>query len=243
MSATPHLDDCRAARVPREGLAVLAPLRHMTNVHVVELGHEAWVSWEGEMPSVVNTLLAIEGARLYRPSQSGWHLLDQSLPDFAVPHTQESLRLDRAVVPEPCIPVMLQAFRGERIPVSLTPCDRPRPTTALRCQRATLIEWCDRAPMAEIEAISGAWSGSKVWLRGRLPALPDAERFWGERVLTPLGFRPEPDWPESALRQAAIVDDEEILVLTAEEPEAIALSAFRKLSRASIRRLSHSADR
>lgn len=237
MSATPHLDACRAARVPREGLAVLAPLRHMTNVRVVELGHEAWVSWEGEMPSVVSALLAVEGARFYRPSESGWQMLDQALPDFTVPRTQESLPLDRAVVPEPCVPITLANFRGKRIPISIVACDRPRPTAALRCHCAALMEWSDRAPTAEIEALSGAWSGTNVWLRGRLPALLKAERFWGERVLAPLGFRAEPDWPDAALRQAALVDDDEILVLTAEEPEAISLAAFRKLTRASIRRL------
>jgi hypothetical protein len=49
-------------------------------------------------------------------------------------------------------------------------------------------------------------------------------------------MRPEPDWPESPLRFAAIVDDDETLVLTANGPEALPDSAFGPLTRASVRR-------
>ena len=239
MNATANLEACRAARIPRGGLVALAALRRSADVHVTEFGDEAWIDWPGEMPSLVNALLAIEGARLYRKAKLGWIAIDRSLPDFAVPEMQESLALDRAIVPASFDAVAVPIFQGKRIPITLKANASPRPTSALRCHPNALQEWCDRATAAEIEAVSAACCGSSVWLRGGLPALPNVERFWGERVLVPVGYRPEPDWPEAALRQAAIVDDDEILVLTPDGPEAIAVGAFRALSRASVRRLLH----
>ncbi len=41
---------------------------------------------------------------------------------------------------------------------------------------------------------------------GRLPLLPDATRYWGIDLLTPLGYRLEPDLPESTVRRAAGAD-------------------------------------
>jgi MoxR-vWA-beta-propeller ternary system domain bpX2 len=237
MNATASLDACRAARIPKSGLAVLAPLRRMTNVRVIEIGQEAWITWDGEMPSVVNALLAIEGSSLYRRTDSSWLVIDRSVPDFSVPHPKKSLPLDCAVVPNPIDALPAPEFQGRRIPVTLKPCDKPRPTTAQRCRLQALAQWGERATTAEIEVVTGAWNGTHVWLRGRLPALPTAERFWGERVLIQLGWRADPDWPEAALLEAAIVDKEELLVLTADGPEAIALAAFKPLSRARIRRL------
>ena len=70
----------------------------------------------------------------------------------------------------------------------------------------------------------------------QLPATPGADRFWGDRVLIALGFRSNPDWPESALREAAQVGRNEILILTENAAEAIPANAFRPLTRAAIRR-------
>jgi hypothetical protein len=63
------------------------------------------------------------------------------------------------------------------------------------------------------------------------------ERFWGDRVLVPLGFRAEPDWPEGALREAANVGPDELLVLTENATEAIPADAFGPLTRGAVRRV------
>lgn len=55
-------------------------------------------------------------------------------------------------------------------------------------------------------------------------------------MLIPLGFRPEPDWPESALREAANVGPQETLVLFEDGAEVIPADVFRPLTRAAIRR-------
>jgi hypothetical protein len=46
----------------------------------------------------------------------------------------------------------------------------------------------------------------------RLPLLPGGERFWGERVLLPLGWRAEPELPESAIYAALGIEDDAILL-------------------------------
>ena len=89
------------------------------------------------------------------------------------------------------------------------------------------MEWADGALTADIEALTAARRGGEVWLTGeQLPALAGGERFWGKRVLVPLGFRPDPDWPESALLAAAECGDDEALILTADGAEVLPRSAF-----------------
>jgi hypothetical protein len=73
-------------------------------------------------------------------------------------------------------------------------------------------------------------------LRGeRLPAIVEAERFWGGRVLVPLGFRVEPDLPETAIRAAAAVSPNEVLILTPDGAETVPEQAFAPLTRARAR--------
>ena len=60
-------------------------------------------------------------------------------------------------------------------------------------------------------------------------------RFWGETVLVPTGFRPEPDLPAAALRAALGVAADELLVLDETGAEVIPRAAFEPLTRAGVR--------
>ena len=71
-------------------------------------------------------------------------------------------------------------------------------------------------------------------LGGRLPAVP-GERFWGDRVLVPAGFRPEPDLPPYVLRSACDVAENELLLLDLAGAAAIRDDAFEPLTRAGVR--------
>jgi hypothetical protein len=114
--------------------------------------------------------------------------------------------------------------------------DRPRPATALRCAPDVLARWADTATTARIERLSGAWDGSRILVRGRaLPEVPSGERFWGNRLLIPLGFRPGPDLPERALLKALHAGDEELFLLEADGCEVVPLAAFQPLTRAALR--------
>jgi hypothetical protein len=232
------LDDCRAARLPLAVLAVLAPLRAAGGVRVVG-ADPTWVTWDAPRPDVVAALLAVPGVELFEPRGGRWFRTGDRLPAFDVPPPGESVPLDRLVVPGPFAAAEPGNRELKRVPLRLVRSAMPRPTSAVRCSLAALVAWADAATTAEITAVKAARCGDTAWLLGsRLPALPGAERFCGDRVLIPLGFRADPDWPEAALREAANVGPDELLVLTEEETEAIPVDAFRPLTRGSIRRAS-----
>jgi hypothetical protein len=108
--------------------------------------------------------------------------------------------------------------------------------SALRCSLPVLNRWADGATRASIECLHAARCGERELLRGaRLPSLPKSVRYWGRRVLMPLGFRPEPDLPESALIEALGLASGEIAVLDPTGVEAIPEDAFQPLTRAGVR--------
>src|SRR5262249_9797231 len=87
-----------------------------------------------------------------------------------------------------------------------------------------------------LAALRAACCQGRVLLRGeRLPLLAGGERFWGERVLVPLGCRPEPELPESALREALALGDDELLLLGEGPPEVVPEAALQPLTRARLR--------
>jgi hypothetical protein len=228
---------CRAARLPAAGLTLLAPLRASGGVQVIT-GEPAWVTWDGDRPDVLAAVVAVPGAELFEPRDGRWFRPGGHLPAFGLPAQGEPAPLDRAVVPAPLAPTEADPREFSRVPLRLVRCERERPATAVRCSVAALQAWADVATTAEITAVRAARSGDVAWLLGtKLPVLAGAERFWGERVLIPLGFRAEPDWPESALREAANVGPDELLVLTETGTEAIPADAFRVLTRGAIRRV------
>ena len=235
------LDACRAARLPLAGLAALAPLRAAGGVRVIG-GDPAWVTWDGPRPDVVAAFLTVPGTELFEPRDGRWFRSGDRLPAFDVPPPGDPVLLDRAVIPGPFAEKEPGDRELKRVPLRLVRSDTPRPTSAARCSLTALQIWADAATSTEIGVVKAARCGDVVWLLGsRLPALSGGERFWGDRVLIPLGFRPEPDWPEAALREAANVGPDELLVLTEPGSEAIPTDAFRPLTRGSIRRASGAA--
>jgi hypothetical protein len=115
------------------------------------------------------------------------------------------------------------------------------------CALTGLAAWAEDVPTERLAALRAAWTGGsgsraddpEVIVLGSaptLPELPDGVRFWGsDRLLVPLGFRPEPELPEPALCRALGAGPDDQVVLHGEEPELIPRGAFRPLSRASIR--------
>jgi hypothetical protein len=235
MSTAATLEQCRAARLPKSSLAALASLRRLQAIRVQEEADGAWVFWDSALPSVIRALLPVPGVAFYFPEGKHWRPFGAFLPEFAV--AKASARsLDSVVLPAAISAEPPPQFVGKRLPVRLAPSRRPHPATAMRCELSALQQWVETATTLEIQQLSGAILDTSVWLLGNpLPVMPGAERFWGNRVLVPLGSCPEPDWPENPLRWAARVDDDEILVLTNDGPEALPASAFRPLSRAAVR--------
>src|SRR5207244_3871406 len=114
--------------------------------------------------------------------------------------------------------------------------DRPRQTTAMLCRLTQLGAWADSVTTDHLTSIRAAMCGDDVLLLGRrLPALANCERFWGRRVLAPLGYRLEPTLPESELLDAWEVDEEEFVLIHTEQVEIVSQNVFEPLTRARIR--------
>jgi hypothetical protein len=122
-----------------------------------------------------------------------------------------------------------------RLAVTLVRGGSPQPVTALACRVADLESWADTATTREIAGVSAALCGDRALLRGKVPTIPGATRFWGDTVLIPAGFRCDPDVSAATLRAAAGATDGELLVLTESATEILPLSAFAPLTRAGVR--------
>jgi hypothetical protein len=245
-----RLEDVCAARLPVSALEVLADLRRESGIRVrlapasgdgVNEAH-AWVHWDPGNLTVLRRLLPLRGIELYAPRDGLWYRPGAHLPSFGVPQeaNDEAIPLARAVTPRPIevIEAGGDDVRGPRpIRLGLTRArdETPRETTALLCVLTELGEWADRATTTQLAAIEAAWSGEMALLLGHgLPPL-GGERFWGRRLLAPLGWRPDPDLPESTLLRALGVVEGEIVILEADGFEAIPRDAFQPLTRAGVR--------
>jgi hypothetical protein len=105
----------------------------------------------------------------------------------------------------------------------------------MTCHMSVLSRWADSALVTDLAAVRAARCHDRAMLIGeRLPPIA-GERFWGARVLVPVGFRPEPDLPPDILRAACSVATDKLLVLDATGVAAIPDAAFEPLTRAGIR--------
>ena len=234
---TPALEHVRGALVPFRSLGALADLRREPTISVTFEGDHAWVRWEGPAEPAVRRLLPEPGVVLFESRGGLWYRLGDRLPAFGLPLAGDdrAVPLSRAVLPRAVEPIV----SGDVVPaaarLALVRADHPHAATALRCAADDLGRWAEMAPSARFFGLSAARSGHEVMVRGRVLPIVPGERFWGERVLTPLGSRSDPDLTEAALRRVLGVEDDELLVLSVDGFQTIPRAAFRPLSRASVR--------
>ncbi len=234
------IDAAQGADLPASALAVLADLRCEPGIQVALTGDRAWVRWGASLAAeVLRRVLPVEGVVLYATRGGLWYRLGDRLPTFDLPGERAEavrLRLDRALLPLPVRPEPPGIANETPVALRLVRDDRPREASAMCCGLDELARWAENATSASLAALRATRAGDRVLLMGRpLPPLADAARFWGDRVLTPLGLRPDPNLPESALRQAVGADEGEWLVLTIEGLERVPLAAFRRLTRGAVR--------
>jgi hypothetical protein len=112
----------------------------------------------------------------------------------------------------------------------------PKPASALECTLGDLLKWADVATTGELAAVRAARSGDRaILLIPQRVSIPSATRYWGEDVLVPVGFRPEPDLPPATLRAAVEAEPDELVFLKAEGTEIVPRGAFEPLTRAGVR--------
>jgi hypothetical protein len=216
-------------------VAALAALRNRADVEVIADGDHLWLRWSDD-EEVLSAVLPLPGVELYERRAGEWYHPGQRLPCIGPPGGRETLRLDRVVVPAPLKPLEPPGCPASPVRLLLVGDGRARPATALGCTLAALAAWADGVPRADIEALRAARKRERVLVRGvKLPLIPNGERFWGQRVLVPLGQRPEPALPESALAEALGLQPGEIAVLRPESVELVPGDSFEPLTRAGIR--------
>ncbi len=245
--ATPLHEVCRAS-LPRAALVALAGLRARSGVDITLEGERAWVSWPEGDEEVLRRVLPVSGVELYVRREGHWHRFGRHLPAFETVPEGEAQALDRVLFPAPVQPVPASTAGLRPVPLWLERDRRASRATAALCGLPELAAWADLVPSARLEKLRAACRAGRVLVLGeRLP--PGGQRFWGDKVFVPLGYRPEPDLPESALRDALGAGQEELLLLNsaacgladspakpqAAEAEAVPRAAFEPLTRAGLR--------
>jgi hypothetical protein len=230
------LDDVSCARIPQTELACLAGLRGEPGVEVAIDGGSAWVHWGPGHDEVLHQVFAISGASLYEFRNGHWFEPGKRLPKIDFPAGLSFRPLDQVLFPdrvEPTPPPVLQLHSVE---LRLVQDHQPRPTTLVECRLADLQAWTDGVPTIRLESLQAAWHGERVLLLGsRLPLFSKNQRFWGESLFWPLGYRLEPCLPDKAVREALEISEQEYLVFQHDGMEAIPEASFGPLNRAAIR--------
>jgi hypothetical protein len=229
------LHDVCCASLPVESLPALAELRAHQGIRVKRDGGLAWIFWKAGDAAVLRRVLPVRGAEVFARSGDFWVRPGHSLPAFGVPDETGTKPLAEVVFPEAVRPLMKERLALERVRLTLTRDDRPRPATALLCRLDELGRWADGVPESRLSSLEAAQCDELALVRGdRLPELAGGERFWGVVVLTPLGFRPEPALAERELGRALGLADNDLALLTAEGAEVIDNGLFRRLTRAGL---------
>ncbi len=233
---TSPLSDVCLARIPATALLSLAAVRTAPGVQAWRVDDSVWLHWDAGDDTILRCVLPIPGVELFARRGDHWYRPGHSLPSFDVPDRIDGRALAQIVIPTPLAPVA--STTGKPLPVrfQLTADGVPRPTTALRCPLSELAKWAGDATSRQLKAVQAAMcEGDAVLLGRKLPMLPGATRFWGRSVLVPLGFRPEPNLPESTLRDALRLASVELAILDADGIDVIDQSVFAPLTRAAAR--------
>jgi hypothetical protein len=235
---TPPADpwkDVTAARIPATGAAALGPVRHRGEVRVIPDGARLWVRWPAGLADVVRCLLPVPGVVFLVSRGGAWFPFGNRLPTADRPPAGDGLPVAAVLAPARFNPVGPAELTAPSVSLCVVRGGEPRPATALACRIAELAGWADTATTAELIAATAARAGERVILRGaRLPVVPTATRYWGDDVLVPVGFRPEPDLRPAVVR-AAVGADDELVVLDESGAELIPRTAFAPVTRAGLR--------
>jgi hypothetical protein len=229
-------DDVCCACMPREAIALLASLRVEPGLRAALTDQHAWLRWDAGNERVVQAVMPIHGAVLFRFHDGRWHRFGQTLPAFDFPGDLEYQPLAHVLFPAPVQPIPAVTPPARPVRLTLERDDRPRQTSGLMCPLKALLAWADTVPTARLAAIEGMALNGRVLLIGEnMPMLDGSQRLWGRDVLIPLGYAPAPALPESALKEAAGLQDDEVLLWLPERMDVIERSRLAPLTRAGLR--------
>jgi hypothetical protein len=236
MTAPLEIIPC-CANLPAAALPLLGPLRTRPGLRVTRTGDRAWLHWTAGDETVARYLFSICGATLLHHQDGLWFPVSSRLPMDGVPSADNGVPLMAVLVPAAIHEEQAGSVDVAPLPLSLGRDTRIQSATAIRADAKMLARWADSATSHQLSALQGAWCGAEILLRGRmLPSVPNAERYWGQNVLVPLGFRTEPELPEAALCEVLDLAPGETALLSSTGLEVLPAAAFGPVTRASLRR-------
>jgi hypothetical protein len=199
-------------------------------------GQHAWLRWDAGNERVTQAVMPIHGAVLYRFHDGRWYRFGHTLPAFDFPGDLDYQPLAHVLFPAPVQPIPAATPVARPVRLTLERDDRPRQTSGLVCPLKALLAWADTVPTARLAAVEGVAMDKRILLIGEnMPMLDGSLRLWGHEVLIPLGYAPAPALPESALKEAAGLQDGEVLLWLPERTDVIERSLLAPLTRAGLR--------
>lgn len=229
---TTPFDDVCCARIPRDALPRLASLRVEPGLRAADNNQHAWLRWEAGNERVVQTVMPIHEAVLFRFHGGHWHRFGERVPAFDFPADLEDQPLAHVLFPAPVQALPAPAPDVTSLRMVLERDERPRTTTALLGPITTIQAWSDTVPTSRLAALQGLRGNGNVLMIGdNLPLLDGAERFWGRDVLVPIGHAPAPALPESALKEIAGLQGDRILLWRLEQIDVIESALLAPLTR------------
>ncbi len=232
------LHDVTVARLPLDALPAVAARRAAPGVRVALAGEYAWLRWEPGDEETLHAVLPIRGVELYTFRQGRWYRLGQHLPSFRMPDESAFQGLSQVLFPSPfeALAAPGESSIGPAANLLLAADNCPRPASALICLLADLSRWADSVPSGYLATLRAARRGDEALVLGeRLPPLAEGRRFWGQRILVPLGLRPEPEWPETALYEIFQLEQHQYVLLDERGAEVVAAELLEPLTRAGLR--------
>jgi len=230
------LMDVEYACLPAAAMGRLAPLRGHPGVEIALQERNLWLRWHAGNEFVAGALFALKGCQLFSRRDDRWYAWGRAVPAFDVPDSLRFRPLDQVIFPAPVQPLSAEGFAVEPMDVRLVPDPVYRPTLALSCSLSAFLSWAESMPACALERFRAAIDGDRLFVLGKkLPWIDGAERYWGRSVLTPLGYRPDPELPDAWLRSALGINDSDILVLRHDGGDIIAQDHFTPVTLAALR--------
>ena len=227
-----------SARLPANGLACLAALRHRPEVRVSLTGDgDAWVQWPAGAfaDETVSALRPAAGVEFYARHTGVWRRFGSRLPSGVTPPTDAGRSLAEVLTFAPPDPTPATANAIRRVRVEPVRDDVPRPATALRCELSDLRAWAEFATTRQLAGFRVAMSGGEVLVLGTLPTVASAQRYWGDSVHLPLGFTLRPSLGLDSLRRLVEAAAGDRVFWHADGVDVVPDAAFGPASRAGVR--------
>ena len=229
-----------AVLLPASGLPALSAFRTDRTIRVQTHADGFWVAWPSPIPGLTEALLAVVGSVGFREVEGEWYPLGSRLPRAGLPPSTAVLAPDRVIVPEGLDPrgAAPEVRRIAPVGWSLVASDRPTTATALIADIGAVLAWVMTVSNRHLLGIRAASNDGKLLLLGPdLPLIPGCVRYSGERLLVPLGMRPEPNLSEEYYLLAAGVEAGDRLIAGETGLQRLADDALMPLTRAGLRSL------